>query len=158
MNSTYLKSIRIVYFSLAMGIVLFLLVTFFVTNMNGPLAETTISATEKAPFIIALIILTGTVFMIFKLIFPKKIKIIQSLPTLEKKLITWRELCILQGALIEAPAFFAIVLFLLIGVYPLLIWPLVGILLFWLKQPSREKLIIDAKLSTSEIAEFDNLT
>lgn len=140
-----------------MGIVLFMLVTFFITNMNGPLAETTISSTEKTPFVIALIILTGTVFIIFKLIFPKKIEIIQSLPTLEKKLSAWRELCVLQGALIEAPAFFAIVLFLLIGVYPLLIWPLVGIFLFWLKQPTREKLISDAKLSTAEIAEFDRL-
>jgi hypothetical protein len=77
------------------------------------------------------------------------------LPTLERKLAAWRELYILQGALIEAPAFFATLLFLLLGVSVLLVWPLAGIVLFWLTQPTRDKLIRETSLSTSEIGEFD---
>jgi hypothetical protein len=157
MNSNYLKSLRLVYFALAMGIVLFLLVTLVLNAINGPLAETDISPTQRAPFLIALIILTGTILMIYKSVFPKKRESISALPTLDRKLAAWRELCILQGALIEAPAFFALVLFMLLGIYVLLIWPLAGIILFWLSQPTRDKLISDTNISSSEIAEFDRM-
>jgi hypothetical protein len=78
------------------------------------------------------------------------------LPTLDRKLAAWRELCVLQGALIEAPAFFAIVLFILLGVYTLMVWPIAGIGLFWLSQPTRNRLISEVNLSSIEIDEFEN--
>ena len=157
MNSNYLKNLRIVYFALAMGIVLFMLVTLFINSFNGPLAETDISPSQRAPFLITLIVLTGATFMAYRSIFPKKLEAIKALPTLERKLAAWRELCILQGALIEAPSFFAIVLMLLLGVHALLAWPIAGIALFWLSQPSRERLINQANLSQAETDEFDRM-
>jgi len=157
MISNYLKSLRIVYFSLAMGIVLFMLISLFLNSSIGPFTKTDLSSAEKTPFLIALIVLTGAVFFTYRIIFPKKIGIIKVLPTLERKLAAWRELYILQGALIEAPAFFATVLFLLLGVSVLLIWPLAGIVLFWLSQPTRDKLILETNLSSSEIGEFDKM-
>ena len=157
MNSNYLKSLRIVYFALAMGIVFFMLVSILIHSINGPLAETDLSPTERAPFLITLIVLTGATFMAYKAIIPKKLEVIKTLPTLERKLAAWRELCVLQGALIEAPAFFAIVLFILLGVYALLVWPVAGIGLFWLSQPTRDRLINDVNLSASEIDEFDKM-
>jgi hypothetical protein len=157
MNSNYLKSLRIVYFALAMGILLFMLVIIFISNLNGPLAETEISPTQRAPFLIVLIVLTGAIVMVYKAVIPKKLDAIKVLPTLDRKLAAWRELCILQGALIEAPAFFALVLFLLLGIYVLLIWPLAGIAIFWLTQPTRDKLISEANLSSSEINDFDSM-
>lgn len=157
MNSNYLKGLRIVYFALAMGVVLFMLVAIFLNNVNGPFTKTDLSSTERAPFLIVLVVLTGATFMAYKVIFPKKLEVIKTLPTLERKLTAWRELCVLQGALIEAPAFFAIVLFLLLGVTVLLIWPLTGLALFWLSKPTRDKLISETNLSSSEIGEFDNL-
>jgi hypothetical protein len=157
MNSTYLKSLRIVYFALAMGIVLFLLVTLLLNKLNGPFAETNVSPTQRAPFLIVLIVLTGATFMVYRAIFPQKRTAIQSMPSLDRKLAAWRELCVLQGALIEAPAFFALVLFMLLGVYVLLIWPVAGMIIFWLSQPTRDKLISEADLSSSEIDEFDKM-
>lgn len=157
MNSNYLKSLRIVYFALAMGIVLFMLIAIFLISNNGAFSETVLSPTQRAPFLITLIVLTGASFMGYRIIIPPKLEVIKTLPTLERKLDAWRILYILQGALIEAPAFFAIVLFLLLGVSVLLIWPLAGLLIFWLTQPSRDKLIRDANLSPTEIGEFDNL-
>jgi hypothetical protein len=157
MNSNYLKSLRIVYFALAIGIVLFMLVATFVNKLNGPLAEKDISGTQRAPFLITLIVLTGATFMAYRAIFPKKLEAIKTLPTLDRKLAAWRELCILQGALIEAPAFFAIVLFMLLGVYTLLVWPITGIFLFWRSQPTRDRLITETNLSTKEIEEFDKM-
>jgi hypothetical protein len=121
------------------------------------LAETDLSATERAPFLITLIVLTGGTFMVYKAIFPKKLDAIKALPALDRKLAAWRELCVLKGALIEAPAFFAIVLILLLGVYALLVWPIAGIALFWLSQPTRERLINEANLSPAEISEFDQM-
>lgn len=157
MNSNYLKSLRIVYFAMAMGLVLFLIVTLFLINLNGPLAENDISPTQRAPFIIVLVLLTGALFMVYRAIFPRKTEAIQSLLSLDKKMEAWRELRVLQAALIEAPAFFALVLFLLLGVNFLLVWPIVGLMLFWYTQPTREKFLFEAKLSISETEEFDRL-
>lgn len=157
MNSNYMKSLRILYFALAMGIVFFMMLTLFLNRLSGPFAENDLSSSQRAPFIIVLIVLTGAIFMVYKAIFPKKRNAIQALPGLDKKLAAWRELCVLQGALIEAPSFFALVLFLLLGIYTLLVWPLAGLILFWITQPTREKLISGANLSTNEIAEFDTM-
>jgi hypothetical protein len=104
-----------------------------------------------------LIFITGGAFIAFKAIVPKKRIVIQSLPTLERKLAAWRELNILQGALIEGPAFFGVMLFLLLGIYVLLIWPLAALYIFWLTQPTREKLISETLMSYLEIEEFDRL-
>ncbi len=157
MNSNYLKSLRIVYFALAMGIVLFLAVSIFIHKVNGPFAKAEISQIQRAPFLIALIVLTGAIFIVYRTIFPKKLDAIKILPTLERKLAAWRELSVLLGALIEAPSFFAIVIFMLLGNYALLIWPIAGIVLFWLSQPTREKLYREANLSSKEIEEFDKM-
>jgi len=140
-----------------MGIVFFVLVSLFLISVNGPFSATDLSPTQRAPFLITLIVITGIIFMAYKVIFPKKLEAIKTLPTLDRKLIAWRELYILQGALIEAPAFFATVLFLLLGVYALLVWPIAGLVMFWFSQPNRDKLIRDANLSPSEIADFDML-
>ena len=157
MNSNYLRSLRIVYLALAMGIVFFMLVTLLLNRMSGPFAQEDITANDKTPFLIVLIVITGAIFIAYRVIFPNKQEAIKALPTLDKKLLAWRELCVLQGALIEAPAFFAMVLFLLLGIYTLLVWPLAGILLFWITQPTRDKLISEANLSPSETAEFDRM-
>jgi sensor histidine kinase YesM len=157
MNSNYLRSLRIVYFALAMGIVFFMLVTLLLNRMSGPFAQENITASDRTPFLIVLIVITGSIFIAYRVIIPKKQEAIRALPTLDKKLLAWRELCVLQGALIEAPAFFALVLFLLLGIYTLLVWPLAGIFLFWITQPTRDKLISEANLSPSEIAEFDSM-
>jgi len=140
-----------------MGIVLFMLVSIFIHSFNGPLAETDISPIQRAPFLIILIVLTGATLMAYRAIVPKKLEAIKALPTLDRKLAAWRELCILQAALIEAPAFFAIVLFILLGVYTLLLWPIAGLGLFWLSQPTRNRLISEVNLSSREIDEFDKM-
>jgi hypothetical protein len=155
MNSAYLKSLRIVYFALAMGVTAFMSVALVLNNVVGPLAGSGLAVSEKTPFIIFLIFITGGIFIAFRTIIPKKRIAIQSLPTLERKLLAWRELNIQQGALIEGPAFFGIVLFLLLGIYVLLIWPLAALYIFWVTQPTREKLISETQMSYSEIGEFD---
>jgi hypothetical protein len=155
MNSTFMKSLRIVYFTLAMGIVLFMMVAVLIFNLNGALSETSITSAQKSPFLAALVVLTGVVLLVYKAIFPKKLDAIKAMPSLERKLAAWRELSILEAALIEAPSFFAIMLFLLLGVYPLLIWPVGGLILFWLRKPTRDRLIKDTDLSAAEVKAFD---
>jgi uncharacterized integral membrane protein len=157
MNSTYLKTLRIVYFALAMGIILFFLVAIFLNSSTGAFMGNELTSDEKTPFLIVLVVLTGIIFFAYRSIIPRKLTIIQSLPPLDNKRAAWRELNFLQGALFEAPSFLAIVLFLLLGLHVLLIWPIVGIALFWFTQPSREKLISEANLSSNEISEFDTM-
>ena len=158
MNSNYLKSLRLVYFALAMGIVAFSLVALLLNNLNGSLSGDDLKPEEKTPFLIVLVVITGAIFLAYKAYVPKKLAIIQNLPSLEKKLTAWREIIILQGAFIEAPAFFAIVLFMLLGISALLIWPIAGLVLFWLTQPNSDKLIADTNLSPSERDEFERMS
>ncbi len=158
MNSNYLKTLRLTYFALAMGIVLFMVVTILVKSINGPLAENDISVTQRAPFIIVLILITGVALMVYRTVFHKKLLAIRTLPSLDKKLAAWRELSMLQGALIEAPSFFALVLFMLLGINVLLVWPVAGLILFWISQPTRDKLINELTLTPNEISEFDSLS
>jgi len=66
-----------------------------------------------------LIVLTGAIFMVYRAIFHKKLDSIKALPTLDKKLSAWHEIRILRGALIQAPSFFALVLFMILGTYTL---------------------------------------
>jgi len=155
MNSNYLKSLRLVYFALAMGIVVFSLVALLLNNMNGPLSGNDLKPEEKVPFLIVLVVITSAIFLAYKVYVPRKIAQIQNLPSLDKKLIAWREIIIIQGALIEAPSLFAIILFMLLGISTLLLWPLAGLVLFWLTQPDRDKFIADTNLSPSERDEFE---
>ncbi len=155
MNSEYLKSLRLVYFALAAGIVLFLLVSVFLNTSTGAFMGNDVTAAEKTPFIIVLIVLTGLTFIAYKAIFPKKLGIIRNMTSLAGKLAAWRELNVLRAALIEAPSFMGIVLFMLLGIHALLIWPLAGLLLFWFTQPTRDKLVDEANFTSAEIKEFD---
>jgi len=157
MSSNYLKNLRIIYFALAMGIVLFMLIAIFLIRSNGVFSETDLSLTQRIPFLITIVVLTGASFMSYRIIIPPKLEAIKTLPTLDRKLTAWRVLYILQGALIEAPAFFATVLFLLLGITELLVWPLAGIGIFWLTQPTRVKLITETNLSSKEIEDFDKM-
>lgn len=91
------------------------------------------------------------------MIIPKKLDNLQGMHTLEEKLLAWRELNVMRGALIEAPAFMAITLFLLLGLHVLLIWPVACVAFFFSMLPKRESLIEEAKFSTSETQEFDRM-
>ena len=157
MKTTYLKSLRLVYFALAMGIVSFMLITILLNNLNGPLSGTDISSADRVPFLVALVVLSGAAFMVYKVVVPRKILVSRELSSAERKLAAWRELCVLEAALIEAPAFFAIILFMMLGVYQLLAWPIAGLLLFWLRQPTIERLKREINLSQEEMDEFDSL-
>ncbi len=154
MYNNYLKSLRIVYFALAAGIVFFTIISLFLNFLSGAFMGNEITSGDKTPFLIVLIVLTGLIFIAHKVIIPKKLSVIKGMTSLESKLAAWRELYVLQGALIEAPSFLAIVLFLMLGLHVLLIWPVAGLAIFWLTQPTREKLYEEAQFTVAEIDEF----
>lgn len=152
-----MKSLRIVYFALAAGIIFFLIISLFLNFSTGAFMGNKITPGDKTPFLIVLIVLTGLIFIAYKAIIPKKLSAINGMTSLENKLAAWRELYVLQGALIEAPSFLAIVLFLLLGVHVLLIWPVAGLAIFWLTQPTREKLFGEAQFTRTEMDEFNTM-
>jgi len=157
MNSNFLKSIRIMYFALAAGILFFMLISIFINSTIGAFMGKELAPTEKAPYLIVLIFLTGGVLIAYKIITPKKLGAIKEMNGLESKLSAWRELYIIQGALVEGPSFFGIVLFLLLGVPVLLVWPVAGLVFLWLVQPTRDKLIEEAQISSADLDAFDRI-
>jgi len=156
MNTGYLKSLRIVHFALAAGIVLFLFISLFLNFSTGAFMGNTVPAAERLPYIIILILVTGGIFIAYRIVISKKLESIKKLTSLDEKLIAWRELVVLRGALIEGPAFFAIVIFLLLGLHIVLVWPFAGLVLFWFLQPTRERLYEEAQLSDEEMYKVDS--
>ncbi len=157
MNPGYIKSLRIIYFSLAAGLVMFSFTSLFVNFSVGPFLGTGLPVAKKTPYIIGLIVFTGFTIMAYRIINAKKLSALQELHTLEDKLLAWRELNVIRGALIEAPAFMAITMFLLLGLHVMLVWPLVSITTFWLTLPNRDSLLEEAKFSSSQTQEFDRM-
>jgi hypothetical protein len=157
MGTNYLRSLRIVHLALGAGLAFFMVIALLLNGMNGALAGNDLTSAERAPFLIVLVVITGVIFFVYRMLIPGKLERIRSLESLEKKMIAWRELIVFQGALIEAPAFFAVVLFMLLGTYALLVWPVVAIVLFLKRQPNRERFLTETALSRQETEEFDRM-
>lgn len=155
MINGYLKSLRIVHFALAAGIIIFMSVSVFLNVSIGAFMGKSIPVAEKTPYIIILIMLTGGVLMAYRIVIAKKLETIKAQGSLDNKLIAWREIVVLRGALLEGPAFFAIVIFMLLGIHVLLLWPIAAVLLFWFLQPTRERFMEEAALSADEIHQFN---
>lgn len=151
----YIRSLRIVHFSLAAGIMLFMTIALFLNVNNGALLGNSVPITEKTTFIVVLIVLTGGILIAYRIVIGKKLTLIKSLDSLEAKLMAWREIIVLRAALIEGPAFMAIVFFMLLGLHVLLLWPLVALVAFWLQQPTRDLFCDEANLTANEIAEIN---
>ncbi len=157
MNPGYLKSLQIVHFALAAGILLFLSISLFLNVSIGAFMGNTVPVAERTPYIIVLIVLTGGVFIAYRIVILKKLDAVKELHSYDEKLLAWREIVVLRGALIEGPAFFAIVLFLLLGMHVLLVWPITAIVVFWFLKPTRERLFEEAQFSVEEIGKFDTV-
>lgn len=122
-----LKSLKIVHAALVMGVLLFLIISIYLTQMNGGLAFDV----EKDRFIFNLFIFISNMMAVVSIstglfVFKNRIKEIAKLE-LAEKLRVYREAMIIRSATIEGASFFFVVCFFLFGSSIFLIEGAVGL-------------------------------
>jgi hypothetical protein len=152
-SGSYFKSIKVVHAALVIGVVLFLLIT-VVLDLNGFASGD--EEIRMALLLVASVFTFGGVFA-GNYIFKKRISIIREKTNLREKMDDYRSALIVKWALIEGPAFLAVVAFMLTGD---LIFFGIGVLLvivFLVYTPSRNKFIKDLSLSPNEVQVINDL-
>lgn len=149
----YLASLSLIHLALLIGQVLFAAVAFFI-NENRRLD---LSDTDNKFFFIIPLLAIGSYFA-GNFLFRQNINTIaNNNNSLKEKLNSYQVALIIKLALLEGPALFGVVAFLLSGnLYFLLIS---GLLIgyFFIQKPSKEKIIDELKLNFEHRVEFDQL-
>jgi hypothetical protein len=143
----YFRALTILHYALITGVVLFALIAFALQSLNvfGENEE----IRNMFLYIVPLVALGGVIGggMIYK----KQVNGIKNKTGLTEKLEAYRGIFIMRDALLEGPAIFAIIAYLLTG--ELLFLALTGslIAIFILVRPAKQKLIRDLEMSSDEM-------
>jgi hypothetical protein len=144
MQNSFLKTMRIIFFALLAGQIIFMAVAFFTVNNNPPQSQSDDLFNIIVPVAIGLgLFISG---MLFKQLLGK----IKNDASFEKKLEAYRSAMIIRYALLEGPSIFSTVAYLLSGNIIFLAFSGVMILAFLMNMPSRNKAAQDLNLSSIE--------
>ena len=151
-SKSYFTSLKIIHFALTAGVVFFMLITFTLqfTGFEPELKEMEMILLGITVFAAISGIFTGN------LLFRKRLEQLVELKSLEKKLMGYQSALILKYALVEGPAFFSVVAYLLTAN---ILFPVITVLLVFtmvLFAPRKDKLISDLNLSNRESAILEN--
>jgi len=142
----YFKSLQIVHLALVLGIVFFALITIFLQlNGFGDLGEDL----NNIFFYTVIAFTIGGLFA-SNMVFKKKLGAINPKNSLLEKGEKYREALIIKFALIEGPAFFSIVVYMLTGNSILLIIIAFLVVVFIINRPTKDKFVIDLGLNSEE--------
>lgn len=153
-SKQFFTVLGIIHLAMLMGQVMFLGVTFFILNENGPSLGDDFESMALLQIGIAGVIIMGLFGGNF--LFKQQLVAAREKNTLGEKLNTYRTACIMRFALLEAPAILCIVAFMLTGNYFFAVVSAVVILVFLMNRPTKSKLILDLELSGEEKAILDD--
>ena len=147
-HSSDIKSLRIVYVALMLGVAFFLLIAFILTLKTGTLSETD-------PFFEQILLIVSTLMAIASItsgiiIFKKKTENIQYM-NFEKKLFAFRSAMIIRVATMEGSGFFFVVCVILTGSKISMIEALVVLAVMFLYFPTNTRLANEMKHDLREI-------
>ena len=143
----YFTALTVLHVALTSGVIIFIVIAYFLHGSiaNGN-AETLGNIFQYMVPALAIIgIVAGNI------LYKKQVNEIKSKDGLAQKLNAYRATFILRDALLEGPALFAIITFLLCGEFIFLAVAILIVLIFVLIKPSKDKIIRDLELSTDEI-------
>ncbi len=147
-----LKSLQIIHRALLLGLVLFAAIAFYLNYSGNFIAG--LKNYDRLLQVIAITLSFGG-FFIGSLLFKKKMQQLKdSSPELTVKLSTYRSAAIMQWALLEGPALFAISCFLMVGNYAFLALAVVFIILFAVTAPNKTKMMLLLQLTEEEMNEL----
>jgi bacteriorhodopsin len=144
MQNSFLKTMRIIFFALLAGQIIFMAVAFFTVNNNPPQSQSDDLFNIMVPVAIGFgLFMSG---MLFKQLIGK----IKNDASFEQKLEAYRSALIIRYALLEVPSIFSTVAYLFSGNIIFLAFSGVMILAFLMNMPSRDKATQDLNLSSIE--------
>ena len=148
----YLKVLKVIHIGLTGGVVLFLLIA-MVLQLTG--FEPELKELEE---MLLAITGAGAVAGVFtgNLLFRKKLEQLVELKSLKEKLMGYQSALIIKYALVEGPAFFSVVAYLLTANFLFPGVTLILIFILILYAPGKDKLTSDLNLSKSETDLLDN--
>lgn len=147
-NTTFFKSISILFNAFLAGQVIFAVMAFYLVNSGSFGAAVT--EPENIFFILVpALIIAGR--LIGNMLYKKKIQHAQNLTTTASKLDAYRAAFILRCALLEGPVLFAVIAFMLLHTIEILAFVAGGIFLFFLLKPNKEKIAAALQVAADEI-------
>jgi hypothetical protein len=144
MQNSFLKTMRIIFFALLAGQIIFMAVAFFTVNNNPPQSQ------SDDLFNIIVPVAIGLGLFMSSLLFKQMLAKIKKDDSIEQKLEAYRSALIIRYALLEGPSIFSTVVYLLSGNIIFLAFSGVMILAFLINMPSRDKATQDLNLSSIE--------
>jgi hypothetical protein len=152
MKKSTLQILQLIHRLMLLGLLLFAMAAFFLKytgNFFSPLQQK-----DNLLQLIAIVFSFGGVFA-GAAIFKKKVfELRESQQSISEKGAAYRTVCIKQWALLEAPALFCIICFLLVGNFAFLALAAAIMLWFALTMPSKTKIMLLLQLSEAEIEKF----
>ncbi|MCF8297420.1 MAG: hypothetical protein K9J13_07765 [Saprospiraceae bacterium] len=143
----YFKSLKIIHIALVIGISFFGIFAFII-HYNKLMEVDSPELSSMFGFIVPIFFVGGIAasFILFK----RKINSIKFKPKFSDKMFEYRSALILRYALLEGPAFFSLVIYLLLGEWIFLVYAAIIIIIFLTIKPTFEKAVIDLELSPEE--------
>ena len=148
-NKGTLKALQIIHRAMLLGMILFASIAFFL-NYSGNFPPS-LQQHDQVLQVITIVLSVGG-FFIGNTLFKKKIfQLRESGNDLNDKLSSYRSASLLQWALLESPALFATICFLLVGNYAFLALAAALMLLFAINAPTKIKIAMLLQVSEDEI-------
>ena len=144
MQNSFLKTMRVIFFALLAGQIIFMAVAFFTVNNNPPQSQ------SDDLFNIIVPVAIGLGLFMSSLLFKQMLAKIKKDDSFEQKLEAYRSALIIRYALLEVPSIFSTVVYLFSGNIIFLAFSGVMILAFLMNMPSRDKATQDLNLSSIE--------
>lgn len=146
-----LKTLRILHFALLAGMIFFSLVALFLFY-NG-LEPIDVELSRAFTYIIPIFVVSG--YVASHLLFKNRMGVARSAKYLTEKLTHYRAAFIVRLALLEGPAFFAIVAYMLTSELIFLGWAAIIIVYFITLWPTPAKIVADLALNYNEQHELE---
>ncbi len=148
-NTGTFKALQIIHRAMLLGMILFAAIAFFL-NYSGNFPPA-LQQYDQVLQVIAIVLSIGG-FFIGNALFKKKIFYLrESGVDLNNKLSGYRSASLLQWALLEGPALFTIICFLLVGNYAFLALAGALMILFAINTPTKIKMAMLLQISEEEI-------
>jgi peptidoglycan/LPS O-acetylase OafA/YrhL len=149
----YFRGLAIIHAALIAGQVVFILVSAFLNSVGESMTNSR-ELTRGLTIAVPLFVLGGIAASL--ILTKNRLAVIKGRSSLTEKLIDYRSAVVVKLALLEGPAFFAIVSYLLTGDPLFAGIAAFMIVLFFINRPGREKLAQDLELSQKDIDFLDN--
>ena len=149
------RALQVLHRALLTGMLLLAVISAFLVISRGPIGQPGLP--EKALQVIVLLLSVGGTAAGFTL-FNKKIQAIPPMGSLKDRMAAYRAAAIVRWALIELPAIFSLISFLLTGNYAFLALGVALMLVFTVVRPAKLMIIYLLKLTEKEVSELEDVS